>query len=139
MAFRFIVDIPPTGKARPRMTRSGHVYTPKETVEAEKKIAEAFLAAGGKLIPKGKAVGMEVLAFFPIPKSFSMKKWNDAIDGNILPTKKPDADNILKLVADALNGIAYDDDAQIAWMEINKAYAPREDGYMVITIHGGDE
>ena len=139
MAFRFIVDIPPTGKARPRMTRSGHVYTPKETVEAERKIAEAFLAAGGKCIPKGCEVGMEVTAYFPIPRSFSQRKREAVAYREIFPTKKPDADNILKLAADALNGVAYADDAQIVRMEISKEYSDDAEGYMEITICGGDE
>ena len=43
--------------------------------------------------------------------------------GEILPTKKPDADNIAKIIADALNGVAYRDDSQIAEMLIVRRYA----------------
>ena len=138
MSFRFTVAIPPTGKARPRMTRSGHVYTPQKTVDAERRIAYAFQAQGGRLIPKEHAVGLEVTAYFPIPKSFPQKKREAASYREIFPTKKPDADNILKLVADALNGVAYDDDAQIVRMEISKEYTDCVDGYMEIEIFGGD-
>ncbi len=139
MAFRFIVDIPPTGKERPRVGRGGHVYTPQKTKDAERKIAEAFRMAGGKLIPKGCEVGMEVTAYFPIPRSFSQRKREAVAYREIFPTKKPDADNILKLAADALNGVAYADDAQIVRMEISKEYSDDAEGYMEITICGGDE
>jgi len=37
--------------------------------------------------------------------------------------KKPDADNIIKIIADALNGLAYKDDCQIVRLEFEKFYA----------------
>lgn len=135
---RFTVDIEPIGKARPRFTRSGHAYTPQKTKDAEELIAAAYRAAGGRCIPKGVPVELEVLARFPIPKSFSQKKRGAVLDSEILPTKKPDADNILKLVADALNGVAYEDDAQVVRMEVCKEYTALDGGYMEITIFGGE-
>ena len=54
------------------------------------------------------------------------------INGDILPTKKPDADNILKIIADALNGIAYADDKQVVTAEVQKLYA--ENGYTEAAI-----
>lgn len=48
------------------------------------------------------------------------------------PYKKPDSDNIAKVVADALNGIAYDDDAQIADLTVIKRYT--EDPCVKVTI-----
>ena len=38
------------------------------------------------------------------------------------PTKKPDIDNVIKIITDALNGIAYDDDAQIVSLSATKFY-----------------
>lgn len=43
--------------------------------------------------------------------------------GQLNPTKKPDCDNIVKIICDALNGIAYKDDAQITLVQIRKKYA----------------
>lgn len=43
-------------------------------------------------------------------------------DGYIRPTKKPDCDNIAKIICDALNGIAYYDDSQIVKIEVDKVY-----------------
>ena len=50
-------------------------------------------------------------------------------DGEIRPAKKPDIDNVCKVVADALNGVAYNDDRQIVYTEISKRYddMPRMD------------
>ena len=54
-----------------------------------------------------------VTAFFEPPKSISKKKRAEMLEGKIWPAKKPDSDNIAKVVLDALNGIAYHDDTQI--------------------------
>lgn len=45
------------------------------------------------------------------------------LNGEILPTKKPDSDNIIKIILDALNGIAYHDDSQICSIHFEKKYA----------------
>lgn len=134
---RFTVDIEPIGKARPRFTKTGHAYTPQKTKDAEELIATAYRETGRGCIPKGVPIELEVVAHFPIPKSFSQKKRDAVLDSEILPTKKPDADNILKLVADALNGVAYEDDAQVVRMEVSKEYTALDDGYMEIWIFGG--
>lgn len=49
--------------------------------------------------------------------------------GKIFPTKKPDIDNVIKVIADALNGVAYDDDKQIIDVSARKVYSetPRVD------------
>ena len=66
---------------------------------------------------------MKVTAYFKIPKSASKNKRQAMLLGEIRPTKKPDADNILKAVADALNGVAYKDDACVVKMDVEKFYA----------------
>ncbi len=132
---KFIVDIPPTGKARPRMTRGGHVYTPKATTDAEAAIRAIFCDLGGETIPKDVPVSLEVVAYFPIPKSWSDERKWAASRGDIYPTKKPDADNILKLVADALNGSAYEDDAQVIKMTAWKQFSRNGLGYIAINVN----
>ena len=47
------------------------------------------------------------------------------LDGIIRPTKKPDADNVLKVVADSLNHIAYKDDSQIVDAYVRKFYCEK--------------
>lgn len=65
---------------------------------------------------------MKIQAQYPIPQSLSKRKKREAIAGLIMPTTKPDGDNILKVVMDALNGLAYDDDKQVVKMGIIKVY-----------------
>ena len=66
---------------------------------------------------------MDIIAYFSIPKSTSKKNRQDMIDGKMLHTKRGDVDNIFKIIADALNGIAYNDDGQIAEAYIKKMYS----------------
>lgn len=68
------------------------------------------------------ALKMAITAFYPIPTSWSKKKRTAAIGGAIRPTVKPDADNVLKVICDALNGIAYADDKQIVEAAVRKFY-----------------
>lgn len=63
-----------------------------------------------------------VEAVYGIPKSASGKRRERMLLGIDLPTKKPDADNVLKAVCDALNGTAYQDDKQITSTWIWKHY-----------------
>ena len=51
--------------------------------------------------------------FYSIPKSTPKKNIEPMLAGKIRPCKKPDIDNIIKIIFDALNGVAYKDDTQI--------------------------
>lgn len=114
---------PPKGKARPRCA-SGHMYTPGETLAAEREIALRFRAqnVGFQPYPDGVPLSVSVVATFQIPKSASRKDAVRMLSGFLRPTRKPDADNILKLVMDALNGVAYEDDAQVVEVSCEKRY-----------------
>lgn len=59
-------------------------------------------------------------------KVSSKKKCEQALKGEIRPTVKPDCDNIAKNINDALNGIVYHDDKQIACLTVNKFYSESE-------------
>lgn len=130
----FIVEGDPKGKARPRFSRrSGTVYTPSKTAKYEKEIRDSFLAAGGKMIPNGSYVTVAVDAYFKIPKSYAKGK-RLACKYNInRPDKKPDIDNILKVVLDALNGLAYEDDKQVVEVRCRKLYS-RSTGFLKISV-----
>lgn len=131
---QFIVKGRPQGKKRPRFSRvSRTVYTPRETISYENQIAMAFKAGGGRCVPEGQCVAVSVTAFFPVPKSYSKGKRKACIDGYIRPDKKPDIDNVLKVVLDALNGLAYDDDKQVIEAICRKYYTDGE-GYLWIVI-----
>lgn len=120
----FYVFGKPQGKARPRFSRkSGTVYTPQKTVSYEKKIAKAYTEAKGQLIPSDCYVSITVKAFFNVPKSWKKCLQNAAADGYIKPTCKPDIDNIIKVVLDGLNGVAYEDDKQVVEIKGSKSYS----------------
>ena len=57
-------------------------------------------------------VTMKVVAVFPWPKSMSARK--RALPGAERKASRPDLDNLVKIVKDALNLVVYSDDAQIA-------------------------
>lgn len=115
----------PMGKQRPKFSRAGNfvrTYTPKETVNYEQWVKMCYTSAGGKNLGSGP-IGIKLIVYYKIPKSFSKKKQQQAIARELLPTVKPDCDNVLKIICDSLNGIAYDDDKQIVEVCINKYYS----------------
>ena len=85
-------------------------------------------------IAKDKPVCARITAYFPIPQSASKKKQAAMESYSIMPTKKPDTDNIAKIVLDALNGLAFYDDAQVVDLTVMKLYSrtPR------VTVHIGE-
>lgn len=114
------IPIKPVAKGRPRMTRAGHTYTPKKTLDAEKAIA--LYAKAQIKRPLEGAVSVKMVFNFLAPVSWSKKKREQAIGGLIMHTSKPDCTNLIKLVEDALNGIAYADDSAIWKVEAIKRY-----------------
>ena len=124
--FGFTIEGPPMGKQRHRVSR-GRMYTPRPTAEYEAKVEEACMAEMKRrdmvMYSPGEPLGIQVLAYYPIPKSWSKKKQMQAVMGLIAPTTKPDADNVLKIVMDGLNGIIYEDDKQIVFAEVKKIYS----------------
>ena len=131
-AVMFMVPGKPQGKARARTfyhpEANKHVsMTPERTVLYENLIKECYmLAADNMYLEAGVPVKLCVAAQFLPPKRVSKKKRLDMLEGRILPLKKPDMDNIVKAVADALNGVAYHDDTQIVLVQAKKVYAAIE-------------
>jgi Holliday junction resolvase RusA-like endonuclease len=126
------------GKQRPRATRQGRVYTPAQTKNAEAFIRLLATQAmkGGE--PLDGPIEATFMVSVEIPKSFSKQKHKDALEGRLYPTSKPDLDNIVKLLADALNGIVYKDDKQIVDMFVNKVYSEHAETVVMIKPKGTD-
>lgn len=121
----FTIPGAPQGKARARTCRNGHTYTPDGTVLYENLVKTEFLqqcGRGQRITGDRPALHMEIVAVYPVPASYSKRNRVAALSGDMLPAKKPDADNIAKIIADALNGLAYDDDAQITDLSVMKRY-----------------
>lgn len=125
---RFTVPGQPKGKARARTVRRGggksFSYTPEGTVLYENLIKTCYLQdAGHVLFNDGQPLAVSITAFYEVPKSYSKKKKQEMLDGQLYPTKKPDIDNIAKCVLDALNKLAYRDDTQVVRLHMEKHYA----------------
>lgn len=138
----FNVKGKPQGKERARTfynARAGKMQsiTPEKTKDYEELIAWSYRAAGGKYLGE-RLIEVRIEAYYEIPKSTSQKRRSEIWKFNITPTTKPDCDNIIKVVLDALNGIAYKDDKQVVFVSCGKHYADNE-GFINITVCTRDE
>jgi len=124
MNIKLTVPGEPKGKQRPRWHKYG-TYTPTETVNYETYIKELFTIDYPNFIPMEGALRMELHIFLSIPKSTSNKKKELMKIGTILPIKKPDYDNVEKVVGDALEKLAYKNDSQIVTSLTIKEYSER--------------
>lgn len=107
------------GKARPRICK-GHAFTPKVTKDYESLIKRNYIIQSGKFLEG--PLRAKIIAYHKIPKSYTKKRVQAIRDKIELPVKKPDADNIAKVVLDSLNGTAYKDDAQVMELTVLKKY-----------------
>ena len=127
----------PQGKGRARaFQRGGHIghYTPEKTRTYEGMIRTAAMQELGHMaqLPFNEPVEFILRAIFPVPASWSERKRQQAITGEIKPGKKPDLDNIAKAWNDALNGVVYRDDSLICRMTLDKRYGPQ--ALVVVTV-----
>ena len=125
MIVKLTIPYAPVPKARPRVTKTGHTYTPEKTKQYERIVQYIFNSKYGymKQPLTEKAVSATLLFYMPIPKSFSKKKIDELKENKMLCPKKPDIDNLAKAVLDALNGRAYKDDNQIVELFARKEYS----------------
>ena len=115
---KFTVPGIPVAKGRPRVTRT-HTYTPKKTKDYEKLVQ---YSCGYKGKPLEGPIRIDIKLYMYIPKNTSKVKIRAKLAGEILPTKRPDWDNMAKSITDALNGIAFKDDNQIVEAHIYKYF-----------------
>ena len=121
MTLSLTIPGPPRGKGRPRFSRQGHAFTDAKTRGHERNIVALFVQKYPDHVPLEGPIEVDLIATFAIPKSASKAKAREMRGQRIMPTKRPDVDNIAKL-CDALNGIAWRDDAQIVFLTVLKQY-----------------
>ncbi len=133
MGFEFEVIGDIKGKARPRVnTYTCKAYTPENTKDYELLIKQYFKLKYPRYVPLENRVAVKIIAQFKIPKSATKKDKILIEEGKLSPAKKPDIDNIIKIVLDALNKMAFKDDNQITKIEVEKIYGLDERIYVKI-------
>ena len=110
-------DPTPKGRARIFRDKASNIRskTPDKTASAEQACIAAFIQSGQAAFPPGTPLEITVTAHLARPASAPKKRFR--------PITRPDADNIYKLVTDALEKLAYDADSRIVDAHIHKHYA----------------
>ena len=119
MKVSFTIEGEPVGKGRPRHGKY-KTYTPAKTKSVENNIAYLYKVNVGYYFEG--YVKLNLNLYYSIAKSDSKKKKLMKLNNELRPNKKPDIDNVVKLVADALNEVAYKDDTQIIELRCRKFY-----------------
>ena len=121
------------GKARPRVnTYTCQVNTPTSTKDYENLIKQYFQIKYPRYVPFENRVSVTIKAYFKVPKTTTKKDKALIEEGKLSPTKKPDIDNVVKIVLDALNKMAFKDDNQITKLQVEKFYGEEEKIYIKI-------
>ena len=115
MSIDFEVPGIPVAKARARTvfnkaTGRVHSFTPEKTASYENLVKYAFVSKAKDYKLWDGPITLRVNCVFPMPKSVSKQVKLKQIREK---TTRPDLDNILKCVKDALNGVAWKDDGQV--------------------------
>lgn len=123
----FTIEGKPQGKARPRFTKRRNktrCYTPKKTVDYEELVKYEYIRqCKSYYFGDDTALCVLINIFYPIANNTKKSIKKDMVEEIIRPTKKPDIDNVIKIICDSLNGIAYKDDAQIVELNTYKYYS----------------
>lgn len=134
---RFTIPGQPFGKQRPRFSRAGQyvkIYTPDNTVTYENFVRVMYQqVANGRMFADDAMLDVRIIAYYNIPKSVSKKKRKAMLEHRIRPAKKPDWDNIGKVICDSLNTVAYHDDSSVVDAQVRKFYS--ENPRVEVTIY----
>lgn len=112
----------PVAKGRPRFTRQGRAYTPAKTREYES-YGKALAKTKWQQQPYDGPVHAEIMVYLAPPKSWSRKKRLAALNGEVLPTTRPDLDNYCKAALDILNEVVVKDDSCVISVLTAKLYS----------------
>lgn len=127
---KLIVYGNPVAQGRPRFSRQGGFVKAYDPIKSKAYKALIRLELQPLLLdpaftPIDKACCLNLKVFRAVPKSFSKKKREEALLGYIRPTTKPDTDNYVKGVLDALNGTVLKDDSVVCEIFARKFYSER--------------
>ncbi|MCL1789971.1 MAG: RusA family crossover junction endodeoxyribonuclease [Peptococcaceae bacterium] len=106
----------PVAQGRPRasvVAGHAHVYDPANARDYKRQVRYAAQQQLGDQKPLQGPLRLSVEFYRDIPRSWSRKRQLQANSGLLRPTSKPDLDNYVKAVKDALNGVCWLDDSQV--------------------------
>lgn len=133
MIYEFEIPGKIIGKGRPRLNSyTGAVYTPTRTKDYENLVMQYFMIKYPKFKQLEGRVSVEIVANFEVPKSTKKQDKILMLENKINPIKKPDIDNIVKIILDAMNEIAFKDDTQITKLNVEKKYSEAESVFVKI-------
>ena len=121
-------EIPPRPKGRPRFA-NGHAYTPNATKIYEDSMAQEYL------LKKGKKYLGPVSLFITFNYKIPNSRIKELKHGQVC-TEKADLDNLIKIVGDSLNGIAFLDDKQVYKIVAEKKWADSNSVDVMIFEYG---
>lgn len=133
LKINFVVNVDPVPTARPRLSRirggHTHAYTPIKSKMYQDRVGKAFKQAikGVKFdedLLKSKCY-IDVKFFFAIPKAINYHRLRKKEQQQFYEKHnvfRPDIDNLLKSILDGLNGIAFEDDCQVALIRGEKLF-----------------
>lgn len=126
MKYEFFYYGEPVAQGRPRFNRhTGFAYDPQKSrdyKEALRAFAQEKLQANNGKQLQG-SLRMILVVSRSCPASWSNKKKQQAYEGTIAPTTRPDLDNYIKGVLDAISGVLMADDSQITYISATKCYS----------------
>jgi Holliday junction resolvase RusA-like endonuclease len=130
-SYTFTAFIKPKAWTRARVNhKTKRFYTGEQDLHQRQVLQDAFLSQVGPLVAQGALrlpmegpIRLAVSAFLPLPKATPKKRRLTR-----KPTGVPDWDNLGKQVCDALQGLAFANDAQVVTALVRKRYAVDEDG-----------
>jgi len=131
---RIKIKMEPIPKGRPKMAMAnGRVwtYTPTKTQKAQDYLSEYLARHSDKAF--SCHIPVKLSAVFYRTKSKALPRQD------VLPVRKPDLDNFLKLLVDAMNGVLIADDAQITTMLVRKRWTHNGYGYIIIRLEEDKE
>ena len=133
MIYEFEIPGKIIGKGRPRLNSyTGAVYTPTRTKDYENLVMQYFMIKYPKFKQLEGRLSVEFVSNFDLPKSTKKQDKIIMLENKINPIKKPDIDNIVKIILDAMNEIAFKDDTQITKLNVEKKYSETESVFVKI-------
>lgn len=138
MNIAIAIEGTPAAQKRHRHAKRGNFITTYDPSSGDKRVMQRQILNSLEMqkatVPLEKDVYLELLFYFEVPKSYSKKKLEELESKNYTYTKKPDVDNLVKLVMDAANGMLWKDDSQVYRITAEKRYG-KESGIVMNVVY----